>query len=58
MFQCNYEGMKISSFFKILNRKINKYDKMAQNPFMQPQSIVVVWVEEEPCELNPKDVRS
>lgn len=50
--------MKISSFFKILNRKVNKYDKMAQNPFTLPQSIVVVWVDEEPCEFKPKDARS
>jgi len=38
--------MKISSFFKILNRKIEKYDKMATNPFMQPQSFILVWIEE------------
>lgn len=38
--------MKISSFFKILNRKIEKYDKMVSNPFMKPQPIVLVWVED------------
>lgn len=48
--------MKISSFFKILNRKINKYDKFAQNPFTIPQPVVIVWVEELP--LDVRDERS
>jgi hypothetical protein len=39
--------MKISSFFKILNRKIEKYNKMATNPFTQPQPIILIWVEDE-----------
>lgn len=38
--------MKISTFFKILNRKIEKYDKMATNPFTAPQPIVLIWVED------------
>ena len=38
--------MKVSTFFKILNKKIEKYDKMATNPFSQPQSIVIVWIED------------
>ena len=38
---------KISSFFKILNNKINKYDKLATNPFTKPQRIVIVWIEDE-----------
>ena len=38
--------MKITSFFKILNRKIEKYDKLASNFFEKPQPIVVVWVED------------
>ena len=38
--------MKISSFFKILNRKINMYDKMATNPFTEKKNIIIVWVEE------------
>lgn len=37
--------MKVSTFFKILNKKIEKYDKIATNPFTQPQPIVLVWVE-------------
>lgn len=40
--------MKTTSFFKLLNRKINKYDKAATNPFEAiPLSITLVWVEEE-----------
>ena len=38
--------MKVSTFFKILNKKIEKYDKMATNPFTQPQPIVIIWVED------------
>ena len=38
--------MNISKFFKILNRKIEKYDKMATNPFVNPQPIILVWVED------------
>ncbi len=40
--------MKVKSFFRLLNRKINKYDKAATNPFEAiPLSITLVWVEEE-----------
>ena len=39
--------MKVTSFFKLLNRKINKYDKAISNPFETPPlPIVIVWVEE------------
>ena len=38
--------MKINSFFKILNRKINKYDKIATNPFCSDKKVIIVWVEE------------
>lgn len=38
--------MQVSSFFKILNRKIEKYDRLTQNPFTIPQSITIVWVED------------
>lgn len=38
--------MKVYNFFKILNKKIEKYDKMASNPFTQPQPIIIVWVED------------
>ena len=37
--------MKVSTFFKILNKKIEKYDKLATNPFTQPQPIVLIWIE-------------
>lgn len=40
--------MNIKSFFKLVNRKINKYDKAATNPFEAiPLSITLVWVEED-----------
>lgn len=40
--------MKVKSFFKLLNRKIKKYDKAVTNPFEAiPLSITLVWVEEE-----------
>lgn len=38
--------MQIKSFFKILNKKINAYDKMASNPFDAEKRLVIVWVEE------------
>lgn len=38
--------MRINSFFKTLNRKINKYDKMATNPFTDASKMVIVWVED------------
>ena len=40
--------MKFAKFFKILNKKIEKYDKMTSNPFVRPNSpITLVWVEDE-----------
>ena len=51
-FQCNYIGMKVKSFFKLLNRKIKKYDKATSNPFEAiPLPITLVWEEEE----NPQE---
>ena len=38
--------MKLHSFFKILNRKINMYDKLATNPFTDSRKLIIVWVEE------------
>ena len=38
--------MNISSFFKILNHKIEQYDKMATNPFINEKSVIFVWVED------------
>ncbi len=39
--------MKLNSFFKILNRKINKYDRVATNPFTDPRRMIIVWVEDD-----------
>ena len=40
--------MKIKSFFKLLNRKINKYNKAVSNPFETVHiPITLVWVEED-----------
>ena len=48
--------MKVSSFFKILNKKIEKYDKIASNPFLKPQPIVLIWVED--VESEEMDVKN
>ena len=42
--------MKVATFFKTLNKKIEMYDKLASNPFTKPQPIVIIWVEQ-----NDKD---
>ena len=40
--------MKIKSFFKLLNKKIKKYDKFVSNPFEPtPLTITLVWVEDD-----------
>ena len=39
--------MNIPNFFKFLNKKIEKYDKMATNPFLEPQPIVIIWIEKD-----------
>ena len=38
--------MKVHTFFKILNKKIEKYDKLASNPFTISRPIIIVWVED------------
>lgn len=38
--------MKLNSFFKTLNRKINMYDRIATNPFTDSKRMIIVWVEE------------
>ena len=43
--------MKATTFFKILNRKIEKYDKIASNPFITPKPIILIWVEED-CDVD------
>ena len=39
--------MYIKTFFKILNKKIEYYNKMAKNPFTIPQPVVLIWIEED-----------
>jgi len=38
--------MTLEAFFKILNKKIEKYEKLTTNPFELPQAITLIWVEE------------
>ena len=38
--------MKVSTFFKILNKKIEKYEKLTNNPFEKPKQFILIWVEE------------
>ncbi len=45
---------KVSTFFKILNKKIEMYDKLSTNPFTNPQPVTFIWVEEsEDDNLSP-----
>ncbi|MBR1775637.1 hypothetical protein IJ750_01005 [bacterium] len=40
--------MKIPAFFKLLNKKIEKYDKAVSNPFETVNvPITIIWVEED-----------
>ena len=39
--------MKVTTFFKILNKKIEQYNNIASNPFSKPQKIILIWVEDE-----------
>ena len=47
--------MKLSSFFKILNRKIEKYNRMATNPFMEHQPIILIWIDEDKKDFSQKE---
>lgn len=38
--------MNIPTFFRFLNKKIEQYDKMATNPFIEPCPFIIIWVEE------------
>ena len=38
--------MNIPAFFRFLNRKIEKYDKTAVNPFLDSGSFIIIWVED------------
>ncbi len=44
--------MQVINFFKTLNSKIDKYDKMFMqtNPFSKPIRITLVWVEDDKSE--------
>ncbi len=44
--------MKIPTFFRFLNKKIKEYDKLAANPFTNPQPITIIWVENEETSTN------
>ena len=44
--------MRVNTFFKILNRKIEQYEKIVSNPFEKPQPIILIWVEDY---IEPKD---
>ena len=48
--------MNIPAFFRFLNRKIEKYNKMATNPFLAPQPIVIIWVEENNSEDKKEEL--
>ena len=44
---CYNTIMKIAKFFKTLKFKIDKYDsKYKTNPFLIPQEITLVWIED------------
>jgi hypothetical protein len=45
--------MNIPAFFRFLNKKIEKYNNMATNPFTVPQPIVLIWVEDSNTIENP-----
>lgn len=48
--------MRVKSFFKLVNQKINKYDKAASNPFEPlPLKITLVWIEEDKQKDNNKN---
>ena len=38
--------MKVTTFFKILNKKIEEYDKKYSNFYEKPQPIILIWVED------------
>ena len=45
--KCKHKGMKIYSFFKLVNKKITEYDKAVSNPFVMAHTpVTIVWVED------------
>ncbi|MCQ2739358.1 MAG: hypothetical protein MJ237_03935 [bacterium] len=37
--------MKLTTFFNTLNNKIREYDKIAVNPFLKQQNMIIIWIE-------------
>ena len=48
--------MTLSSFFRLVKKKINKYDKYTKNPFGNslPIPITIVWIENDKKEKYKK----
>lgn len=41
--------MKIQAFFKVLNKKIDKYNKTVNNPFCKVNiPVTLIWIEDMP----------
>lgn len=39
--------MKVLTYFKLLKRKIDKYDRLASNPFTRTrEEVTIIWVED------------
>ena len=49
--------MNIPTFFRFLNMKIKKYNKMATNPFTEPHPLVIIWVEDTESTTIKQDER-
>jgi len=46
--------MKFVKFLKLINKKVEKYDKLTQtNPFAIPRHMTIVWVEEQMNKMPP-----
>ena len=48
--------MKVSTFFNILNKKIEKYDKMTINPFEVSHPVVLIWIDSVEDELQKDEI--
>ena len=47
--------MNIPTFFRYLNIKIEKYHKMATNPFLENHPLIIIWVEENNTEYKKEE---
>ena len=47
---------KVTTFFKILNKKIEQYNKTVANPFEMPQPIILIWIEDSKSEKNQESI--